>query len=49
MQKQERLDMEVDDETPSTVTKSVVRKSVTLSFVFCLRQQLRALYGITDQ
>lgn len=50
MQKEERLDMEVDDETDSvTVPGPVVRKSVTLGFAFCLRQHLKILYGINDQ
>lgn len=39
-----------DDETASvTVSGSVVRKSVTLGFAFCLRQHLKILYGINDQ
>lgn len=50
MGKEERLDMQVDDETALyAVATTVVLKSVTLGFVFCLRRHLKIVYGITDQ
>lgn len=50
LQKEERLDMDVDEEAPAlAISGSIIRKSVTLSFVFCLRQQLKTVYNITDQ
>lgn len=50
MQKEERLDMDVDEEAkPPSVSDSVIRKSVALSLAFGLRQHLKSLYGVTDQ
>lgn len=49
MQKEERLDMVIDEDARPAVGIDVVRKSVVLAFVFTLRHHLKLIYGVTDQ